>query len=169
MSGISGHETPIEGATNDWLTPPWLIEALGPFDLDPCANVNQPWPTASQQITESEDGLAQKWKGFVWCNPPYGAKGWPFLERMAEHQNGIALVFARTETKGFFEHVWYEADSLLFFKGRLAFHESLTGERAKGNAGAPSVLVAYGNKAKARIARARASGVLIGSLVYEWI
>jgi hypothetical protein len=40
---------------------------------------------------------------------------------MKEHGNGIALTFARTETKMFFECVWNGASALLFLKGRLSF------------------------------------------------
>ena len=43
----------------------------------------------------------------------------------------------------FFREVWNKADALLFLEGRLFFHH-VTGEVAKANAGAPSVLVAYG-------------------------
>ena len=32
---------------NEWLTPPELLAKLGQFDLDPCAPVNRPWPTAT--------------------------------------------------------------------------------------------------------------------------
>lgn len=34
---------------DEWLTPPWLLSRLGSFDLDPCASVNRPWPTTSNQ------------------------------------------------------------------------------------------------------------------------
>jgi len=44
----------------------------------------------------------------------------------------------------FFDHVWPKASGILFLEGRLYFHH-VTGERAAANAGAPSVLVAYGN------------------------
>jgi hypothetical protein len=37
----------LAGGTDDWITPPGIIEALGPFDLDPCASVGQPWPCAT--------------------------------------------------------------------------------------------------------------------------
>lgn len=39
-------------STDDWYTPRWLIDTLGPFDLDPCAapeNV-RPFPTAASMI-----------------------------------------------------------------------------------------------------------------------
>ena len=44
--------------THDWLTPPEILEALGPFDMDPCASQFQPWRTAVQQFTIEDDGLA---------------------------------------------------------------------------------------------------------------
>jgi hypothetical protein len=89
-----GNESTVAG-TDVWLTPPYVIEALGEFDLDPCASVDRPWDTAKSHYTIEDDGLLQPWFGRVWCNPPYGPKLGPFLRKMAEHENGIALVFAR--------------------------------------------------------------------------
>lgn len=129
--------------TNDdqWLTPPWIIETLGPFDLDPCAPVNRPWNTAKEHYTKLDDGLSKPWHGRVWLNPPYGKETFKWLAKLAEHKNGIALIFARTETLGFHEYVWNEADSIFFFKGRLSFYK-VTGEKG-GTANAPSCLVSY--------------------------
>ena len=36
-----------KGRSEVWITPPWILRALGPFDLDPCAADQQPWPTAA--------------------------------------------------------------------------------------------------------------------------
>lgn len=55
------------------------------------------------------------------------------------------MIFARTETRLFFEQVWQRADALLFLRGRINFLDA-EGNRAKANAGAPSVLVAYGRE-----------------------
>jgi len=67
----------------------------------------------------------------------------PFLEKLATHPGGgVALVFARTETRAFFDHVWDKATGILFLKGRLKFHKP-DGELG-GTAGSPSVLIAYG-------------------------
>ena len=129
-------------ANDEWLTPPEVIQAVGPFDLDPCAAHPRPWPTAAKHLTKHDGGLTQAWEGRVWLNPPYGDAG-QWLARLAAHNDGIALIFARTETKVFFEQVWNKAAALLFLEGRLHFHH-LDGRRAKANAGAPSVLVAYG-------------------------
>ena len=69
---LSGHQKPHRGATDEWLTPPYIINALAPFDLDPCAPVIRPWATARRHLTIEDDGLAHPWTGFVWCNPPFG-------------------------------------------------------------------------------------------------
>lgn len=137
-----GNESTVS-ATDVWLTPPHILEALGPFDLDPCASEDRPWDTAKAHYTMKDDGLAQPWSGRVWCNPPYGPKMGPFLDKLATHAGGgIALVFARTETRAFFDHVWDKATGILFLKGRLKFHKP-NGELS-GTAGSPSVLIAYG-------------------------
>ena len=136
-----GNESTVAG-TDVWLTPPYVLEALGEFDLDPCASVDRPWDTAKSHYTIEDDGLLQPWFGRVWCNPPYGPKLGPFLRKMAEHENGIALVFARTETRAFFDFVWNEATAIFFIKGRLRFYKP-DGSMG-GTAGSPSVLIAYG-------------------------
>lgn len=130
---------------DEWLTPPWLFLHLPEFDLDPCAPIDRKWPMAKNHYTIEDDGLKKTWSGRVWLNPPYGRHTGVWLARLADHGNGIALIFARTETEMFREHVWEKADALLFFYGRLHFHH-VNGERAKCNAGAPSVLIAYGRE-----------------------
>jgi hypothetical protein len=139
---ISSHEAPV-AKTMTWLTPPDILEALGPFDLDPCTPLKMPWPTAEKRYTEADDGLKQPWFGRVWLNPPYGRQVDDWMRKMAEHGNGIALTFARTETAFWHESIWPESDAILFMRGRLHFHHA-DGTRAKANAGAPSVLIAYG-------------------------
>lgn len=129
----------------EWLTPPFITQALGPFDLDPCSPVNRPWPTARKHFTINDDGLRQAWEGFVFCNPPYGPKLGVWLAKMARHGNGIALCFARTETAAFQQFVWPYARAVLFIKGRLSFYH-VSGQEG-GTAGAPSVLIAYGEHA----------------------
>ena len=145
---------------DEWLTPPSIIEALGPFDLDPCAPVNRPWPTAKKHFTIEDNGLLQPWDEYVWCNPPYGRYTVRWLERMSMHNDGLALIFARTDTDMFFKYVWETASALLFIKGRLHFHH-VSGERVKTNSGAPSVLIAYGPYAHIRLHASKIKGKFI--------
>jgi hypothetical protein len=147
-----------EAGTHIWLTPPEILSALGKFDLDPCAAPEpRPWPTARHHITLPDDGLVAPWKGRVWCNPPFGANTQHWLRRMALHNHGTALVFARTETRMFFDWVWPVASSVLFLKSRPKFYHA-DGSLAKGNSGGPIMLVSYGDPDGDRLNQARALG-----------
>lgn len=132
--------------THVWLTPPEILAALGPFDLDPCAApMPRPWATATRMVSPPEDGLTMAWAGRVWLNPPYGQHTAAWLRRLAGHNEGTALVFARTETRMFHEHVWPNASAMLFIAGRPHFHRP-DGIRANGNSGGPLLLIAYGRR-----------------------
>ena len=135
---------PKEDYTDIWLTPPEIIQALGQFDLDPCAHIEQPWETAKTMYTIEDDGFSKEWFGRVWMNPPYSEIG-RWMQKLCNHGNGIALTFARTETHYFHNYVWGKATAVFFFDGRIFFHRG-NGVKAKNNAGAPSVLIAYGRE-----------------------
>lgn len=153
--GMGSHQSAAM-LKDEWLTPPEIIKALGgseSFDLDPCAPIERPWDMAREHYTIVDNGLLKPWHGRVWFNPPYGGPNivGPWMRRMVEHGTGTTLIFARTETDLFFETVWKKATALLFLRGRLYFHH-VDGKRAAANAGAPSVLVAYGEN-DARVLR----------------
>lgn len=188
--GIGSHTKPNQGDTNTWLTPEYIIKALGPFELDPCAAPSpRPWPTAEFHIELPEDGLAVNWNipvaswaaagplgwptkhqltfterpARVWLNPPYGKETDQWLKKMCTHRNGIALIFARTETATWQWWVWPYAHAIFFFDGRLFFHHP-DGTRGKSNAGGPSALISYSEKDTIAI---QESG-LKGQLVRQW-
>lgn len=141
--GIGGHQRPYRGKDDSWITPKHILKALGQFDLDPCACTPQPWATAETMWTFDDDGYSREWVGRAFVNPPYGPLTIKWMRKLADHGNGIALIFARTETKMFFETVWRRATGCLFLEGRLFFCYP-DGTPAKSNSGGPSVLVAYG-------------------------
>lgn len=140
--GLSSHQS-AKMKNDEWLTPPEIINSLGKFDLDPCSPVVRPWDTAKHHLTVIDDGLSKPWHGRVWCNPPFGREAVNWLRRMANHNDGVALIPARTETAMFYETVWGVASGVLFIKGRPHFH-FVCGRRAQFNSGAPICLVAYG-------------------------
>jgi hypothetical protein len=142
---LSSHQK-TEGDTDVWLTPQDILAPLGQFNTDPCAAPSpRPWNTAISHIELPENGLEVAWVGRVWLNPPFNRYEAPkWMKRMADHNNGIALIAARTETKMFREYVWGRASSICFLYKRPHFHYP-DGGRAKANSGAPIVLIAYGH------------------------
>ena len=146
---------------DEWLTPPEIIKALGVFDLDPCSPHpdRRPWQTANKHYHEEQDGLNQKWEGRVWCNPPYGKFTFDWMEKLAQHGNGIGLIFARTETRGFHREIWDKASAIFFFKGRLSFYH-VSGEKG-GTANAPSCLVIYGSNNIEAVEKSGLKGKLV--------
>ena len=46
-------------ASDEWYTPREIIEALGEFDLDPCAPMHPLWPTAKIMYNKQDNGLVQ--------------------------------------------------------------------------------------------------------------
>lgn len=165
--GMSGHSLPNRGESDVWLTPPSIIRRLGSFDLDPCAAPDpRPWDTAKRHISPPRDGLAVEWEGRVWLNPPYGPQTSAWMERLAAHGCGSALIFARTETECWHKHVWPKARAILFLEGRLFFHRA-DGVRAKHNAGAPTAIVAYGEHDASLLKNAGISGYFVALHLVE--
>jgi hypothetical protein len=144
----------------EWLTPPEILAPLGDFDLDPCVpEYGMPWKTASFSYNKLADGLSCPFIRRVWLNPPFGAEAKLWIEKLAKHGNGIALLPARTETKMFFDWVWNKASSILFLESRPHFHVAAdtwfqrkgaeplfvpAGGKAPFNSGAPICLIGYG-------------------------
>lgn len=132
-----------KNSTDEWYTPMEIINALSTFDLDPCAPIFPLWNTAKTMYNKETDGLKQEWKGRVWLNPPYSR---PLIEkfviRMAEHGNGIALLFNRCDSKMFQDVIFEKATAMKFLRNRIRFYRE-TGERG-GHPGCGSILIAFG-------------------------
>lgn len=139
---LSGHQS-ARMKSDIHLTPPEILAPLGRFDLDPCSPIKRPWPTALRHFTIMDDGLRQRWHGRVWLNPPFSRFAVLWMRKMVAHNNGIALLAARTETRMFFECVWSAATAICFLRSRPHFHHA-DGTKAKSNSGAPICLIAYG-------------------------
>jgi hypothetical protein len=146
---------------DEWLTPRWILEPLGQFDLDPAAPTVQPWPTARIRYDKPIDGLKQPWKGRIWLNPPFGRE-WPkWVAKLADHGNGIALLAARTETRDFFDLVWDKADAICFIRSRPHFCY-VDGTPAPANSGVPICLVAYGARNRDVLDKANLGATVTG-------
>ncbi len=131
----------------EWYTPKEIIQSLGEFDLDPATSLEayRLNHSAKHFYTIQENGLKQAWFGRVWLNPPYSSPLiQQFLAKMAEHNNGIALVFAKVEAKWFHDIVLRHATAIKFLYDRVRFF------RLDGTQGLQprngSMLVAYGEE-----------------------
>lgn len=147
---MAEHENSI-GASDDWCTPPDMLDALGEvFDLDPCSPGAGHWVPAKSVYTKQDNGLEQPWYGFVWMNPPFGGRNGhvPWLRKFLDHADGIAVVRAYTSAGWF--HDWaVHADAMLFPRGKTKF------VRPDGSIGAAPghgvVLLGMGQSAKAAL------------------
>jgi hypothetical protein len=111
------------GATDEWYTPPHVFDALGClFDTDVASpgRSGTPWIPAQTFITACS--LTAEWRGFVWMNPPFGARNGlvPWLEKFIRHGDGICLVPDRTSAP------WWQAqaprmDLILFAAPKIQF------------------------------------------------
>lgn len=134
------------GDTDNWITPKYITDALGVFDLDPCAHTQMPWFHAKKSYTILDDGLTQDWIGRVWLNPPFNQYiigAW--MEKMSEHKNGVMLISAACETKRFKKHVWNKATGICFLDHRPHFRLP-NGEKAITNSGQTMCLISYDEK-----------------------
>lgn len=141
---------------DEWYTPKWIIDTLGPFDCDPCAppTERRHFEIAPTAYTKADDGLTQEWKGTVWMNPPYSRILLrKFCEKMARHGNGIALLINRLDNLLWQEVVFPSAKSMIFMRHRVKFI------RPDGTTGSPffgSCLVGWGDECDRRL---RNSGI----------
>jgi phage N-6-adenine-methyltransferase len=132
----------------EWSTPQAFFDAVNArhdFTLDACATPDN--AKCPVYHTREQDGLAQPWRGRVWCNPPYGREVGKWLEKAwrsvqsGEAEVVVCLVFARTDTTWW--HEWaVRANEVEFLRGRLNFG-------AGNNAPFPSALLVFRN-AKSR-------------------
>jgi hypothetical protein len=158
---IGSHQRSV-GRSQVHITPKWILDALGEFDLDPAAATVQPWNCARHNFIEADNGLSRPWRGRVFLNPPYDryqVAAW--IQKLAEHNHGIALLHVRTETE--FLPIWQHASGILFMANRIHFHLP-DGTRHPANSGAPVCLVSFG---AADLECLRSCGIA-GVLVTSW-
>jgi DNA N-6-adenine-methyltransferase (Dam) len=151
------------GKSQDHITPKWMLDRPGSFDLDPAAAEPRPWDCA--KLSWTSGSLERVWPKhlLIFLNQPflrYVVGAW--VRKAAEHNNRVVLLHARCEAE-WFEPVWECASGILFLADRIHFHKP-DGTRQPANSGAPAVLVAFGAEALARLRRCGIAGVL----VTEW-
>src|SRR5262249_18630451 len=82
---LGPHQTSI-GRTQVHITPRWIIEGLGPFDLDPAAADPRPRGCAAVNYTERDDGLRRPSLGRPFLTPPFDRSVVPlWIRKLARH------------------------------------------------------------------------------------
>lgn len=87
----------------------------------------------------------QYWGGRIWLNPPYSKPLiWQFVEKLAEHGNGIALLFNRCDSNKFQDIIFTKATGMMFLRNRIKFFRP---DGTRGDSpGCGSVLIAFGRE-----------------------
>jgi hypothetical protein len=146
------------GKSDDWWTPKYIFDALDcQFDMDVAAPMRGPLHVPCDTWIY-DHSLVKPWHGFVWMNPPFGGRNGlvPWLDKFAEHGNGIALVPDRTSAP------WWQdladwAEQIFFINGKVRFI------RPDGTQGkSPSVgttLLALGEKGVSALESAERAGL----------
>ncbi len=122
-------------STDNWNTPAWLAEALGPFDLDPCSNAS------SHVLTERscalpDDGLALDWRNrSVYLNWPY-SNPLPWARKVAAHVGPWCVLAKLDPSTRWWAALMEACPTVAPFRKRIKFE----GDKAM-TANFPSVLV----------------------------
>lgn len=156
----------IFGSGNDeYETPEWLYDILNEvfdFTLDPCSTEEN--HLAPKYFTRETDGLKQSWSwNRVFVNYPYSqAKKW--LAKIGEESmtsDIVVLCPARTDTKGFQEHVFPKATAVTFLNGRLKFRNPAKDNYEPTSAPFPSCIVYYCDENKVDAVKDKLNGYTV--------
>jgi hypothetical protein len=163
MSGMIGEKRiQVKYKSAEWYTPKWVFDELGlEFDLDPSSPHDMETAVpAKNKYTLFDDGLKKPWHGRVWLNPPYGQSTPIWIRRMIHHNNGVALVFSRTDT-AWCQEAMKAASAMLFISGRIEFVPGHENAHKKSRCGAGTVIFAFGNDCASALRKMSDRGVFI--------
>jgi hypothetical protein len=111
------------GKSDEWYTPKYVFDALEcRFDSDVCAPIMSDFICTPTSHFITADSLFHEWKGFVWMNAPFGGRNGivPWLNKLADHGNGIALTPDRTSAP-WWQDICDKADAHLQVRNKIKF------------------------------------------------
>lgn len=147
MTTLPMFAAPVDRTDSDErFTPRWVFDALGEkFDLDPASPVEyETFVPATHRFTREDDGLAQPWHGFVWCNPPFSAAT-PWADRFIEHGNGIWL--GPIANAAWFQRMLRAADLIWLVRDFAFDHPTHAGKRSS----MPLAIFGFSNRGGQRL------------------
>lgn len=147
------------GKSDEWYTPKYIFDALGcTFETDAAAPVDRKHCNVPAIKFITENSLNERWLGFTWLNPPFGGRNGisPWLDKMADHGDGIALSPDRTSTS-WWQKAATECDLLMQVHHKIKFidHNGNIGTKP-GNG---TTLFAYGEEAMQALINASNKGL----------
>ena len=114
----------FSSATDLWATPQDFFnnyDTLFGFEIDVCASPEN--AKCDRYFTKETDGLAQRWSGVCWMNPPYSRAIGKWMKKAYESSKSgatvVCLVPARTDTAWW--HDFAMKGEIEFIRGRLKF------------------------------------------------
>ena len=122
-----------------------------------------PWRTAREMhhYPDMGCGLNRDWgDARLFLNPPYGTETFKWMREFAKHKRGAALIFARTDKKGFHDHIFAQAKAIYLLKGRVKFHRD-DGSCPKNGPAAPSCLVVHTEEDNVAVMKSGLAGSLM--------
>jgi hypothetical protein len=136
---------PTKAATEDWCTPPEIVEVVsrifgGRIDLDPASN---PWSVvgAEREVwlpkwaegapavpgrVHVGDGIRTEWSGNVFTNPPYGKGLDDFMDRSARCARGdeaghVIMLGPSKTSRACWQRAVPKAPAVCFIDGRVEY------------------------------------------------
>ena len=130
--------------SDEWSTPLALFDGLNAefgFDVDVAAR--QENAKCHRFFSVEENGLAVRWEGTCWMNPPYSdVTAWA-QKAYRESRRGLCMVvgllFSRTDTRWWHEYAM-RASEIRFIRGRVKFTRP---DRDSVGSPAPSAIIVW--------------------------
>lgn len=137
-------DTPLN-ERDSWRTPPevfhWASDMVGGFQYDTACTVRNALAMPLWKGRRDHDALACRWRGRLWCNPPYSDIG-PWIDKALDCVGIVALLIPSPNGESYYARL-IPAAYEIYISGRLAFLDS-DGEPRKGNTRGSSLFLLGG-------------------------
>lgn len=143
------------GKSDEWYTPKYVFDALDcTFHVDVAAPKDRTHCHVPAEYFITENSLDSIWYDFVWMNPPFGGRNGliPWLNRINQHGNGIALTPDRTSAP-WWQQAAKQSNCHLQVTGKIKFIDQNGNIGIKPGNG--TTLFAYGERAVKALLKAQ--------------
>lgn len=148
-----------KGNTDEWYTPKYIFDALQvEFHVDVASPEDRTFCHVPAKVFITKNSLYSNWGGFAWMNPPFGGRNAliPWLNKMYQHGNGIALTPDRTSAP-WWQDAAKKADAILLVGKKVKF---IKPDGSTGNSpGTGTTLFGYGERAVLSLIKAEENGL----------